>query len=64
MSGQWIVESAGLRLVVSGPGALAGWWPQIAPWVRARPHTWNPPRTARPTSSCQATWPWVTRGGG
>ena len=33
MSGQWIVESAGLRLVVSGPGALAGWWPQIAPWV-------------------------------
>ena len=33
MSGLWIVESAGLELVVGGPAVLAGWWPQIAPRV-------------------------------
>jgi hypothetical protein len=33
VSGPWIVESTGLELVVGGPAALAGWWPQISPRV-------------------------------
>jgi hypothetical protein len=30
LSGSWLMDSAGLRLIVGGPVALAGWWPQIA----------------------------------
>jgi hypothetical protein len=33
VSGHWLVDSAGLRLAVGGPAALAGWWPQIAPRI-------------------------------
>ncbi len=33
MSAVWVVTSAGLRLPVTGPQALARWWPRIVPQV-------------------------------
>ena len=29
MNGPWLMKSAGLALIVTGPAALPGWWPQI-----------------------------------